>query len=156
MNYSEAHFYQKYAVQFLKLCMVILLSWFYRIVCNFLVHLIASKWYYCGHHGPAVAFLRLLLHFTWGIARGKMYIGHAYLCVSLSLAAFAHYCTDPDVTWRNGRGCLVVVQYWSNLQSVSVCGFRCYDSVAPNAKCQQVREMSASGECLYSLYAWFL
>jgi len=32
-----------------------------------------------------------------------MYIGHARLCVSvsicLSVAAFPHYCTDPDVTW---------------------------------------------------------
>ena len=28
-----------------------------------------------------------------------MYIGPARLCVSLSLAAFPHYCMDPDVTW---------------------------------------------------------
>jgi len=39
-----------------------------------------------------------------------MYIGHARLCVSvsvylrLSLGAFSHYCTDPDVTCRNGMG----------------------------------------------------
>jgi len=26
------------------------------------------------------------------------------LSVCLSLAAFPHYCTDPDVTWRNSRG----------------------------------------------------
>ena len=26
------------------------------------------------------------------------------ICVCLSLAAFPHYCTDPDVTWTNGRG----------------------------------------------------
>jgi len=25
------------------------------------------------------------------------------LCACLSLAAFPHYCADPDVTWRNGR-----------------------------------------------------
>ena len=35
-----------------------------------------------------------------------MYIGHGRLmcvCVSdgLSLVAFPHYCTDPDVTWQN-------------------------------------------------------
>ena len=33
----------------------------------------------------------------------EMYIGHGRLCVCLcvclSLAAFPHYCTDPDVSW---------------------------------------------------------
>jgi len=41
-----------------------------------------------------------------------MYSGHGRLskcvcvCVSvyLSIAAFPHQCTDPDVTWANGRG----------------------------------------------------
>ena len=28
------------------------------------------------------------------------------MSVCLSLAAFLHYCTDPDVTWGNGRGAL--------------------------------------------------
>jgi len=27
-----------------------------------------------------------------------------YLYVCLSRAAFPHYCTDPDVSWENGRG----------------------------------------------------
>ena len=27
------------------------------------------------------------------------------LCVCLSLAAFPHYCTDPGVSWGNGRRC---------------------------------------------------
>jgi len=40
------------------------------------------------------------------------------MSVSLSLAAFPHYCMDPDVTWGNGRGCPLVVQYWVYLQSV--------------------------------------
>jgi len=31
------------------------------------------------------------------------------MSVCLCLAAFPHYCTDPDVSWRNGRGCPVVV-----------------------------------------------
>jgi len=30
----------------------------------------------------------------------------AYVSVCLSLAVFQHYCTDPDVTWGNGRGAL--------------------------------------------------
>jgi len=33
-----------------------------------------------------------------------MYIVLARLSVCLSLAAFPQYCTDPDVTWGNGRG----------------------------------------------------
>jgi len=39
-----------------------------------------------------------------------MFIGHGRLCVCLSLAACPHYCTDPDVTWGNGRECPLVVQ----------------------------------------------
>jgi len=60
------------------------------------------------------------------------YSGHARLSVCLSLAAFQHYCTDPDVTLENGRQCPLVVHYWADLQSVH--GFRCYDNIAPNAK----------------------
>ena len=58
------------------------------------------------------------------------------LSVCLSVAACPHYCTDPDVTWGNGRGCPLVVQYWADLQSVH--GFRCYDNMARMAKCQRV------------------
>jgi len=65
-----------------------------------------------------------------------MYIGHDRLCVCLSLATFTHYCTDPDVTWGNGREYPLVVHYWVDLQSVH--RFCCYDNIAPNAKCQQV------------------
>jgi len=56
--------------------------------------------------------------------------------VCLTLAAFPHYCTDPDVTWRNDKECRLVVHYWVDLQSVH--GFHCYDSIAPNAKYQRV------------------
>jgi len=39
-----------------------------------------------------------------------MYNGHSRLCVclsvALSLAAFPHYCTDPDVSWENDRGAI--------------------------------------------------
>jgi len=41
-----------------------------------------------------------------------------------------------DVTWGNGSGCPLVVHYWADLQSVH--GFRCYDNIVPNAKCQRV------------------
>ena len=48
------------------------------------------------------------------------------VCVSvcLSAAACLHYCMDPDVTWRSGRGCPLVVHYWADLQSAH--GLRCY------------------------------
>jgi len=68
-----------------------------------------------------------------------MYVGHGHLCMSvclLSLTAFPHYCTDPYVTWSNGRGCPLVAHCCADLQSVH--GFRCYDNIAPNVKCQQV------------------
>ena len=57
----------------------------------------------------------------------EMYIGHGRLFVCLSLAAFPHYCADPDVTRGNGRGCALVVQHWTALQSLH--RFRCYDSI---------------------------
>jgi len=37
-----------------------------------------------------------------------MYIGHGRLFVCLSLSAFPHYCSDPDVTCWNSRGCPLV------------------------------------------------
>jgi len=50
-----------------------------------------------------------LVTFRLRRSRGEMYIGHARLRVSL--AAFPHYCTDPDTAWENGRGCPLVVHY---------------------------------------------
>ena len=49
------------------------------------------------------------------------------LCVCLSAAVRPHYCTDPDVTWGHGRGCLLVVHYWADLQSGH--GLRCYGNI---------------------------
>jgi len=42
------------------------------------------------------------------------------------MATLPHYCTDPEVTWGNGRAYRLVVHYW-DLQSVH--GFRCYDNI---------------------------
>ena len=42
------------------------------------------------------------------------------VCVCLSVPRFAHYCTDPDVTWGNGRECPLVMHYWADWQSVHV------------------------------------
>jgi len=60
-----------------------------------------------------------------------MYTGHTHLCPSL--AAFPRYCTDPDVTWGNGRGYPLVVHYWADLQSVhELCHYD--NKKAPNAE----------------------
>ena len=45
--------------------------------------------------------LSYLLHFD---RRREMCIGHTRARVCLSVVAFPHYCTDPDVTCGNGRG----------------------------------------------------
>ena len=42
--------------------------------------------------------------------------------------------TSNALSLGNGRGCPLVVHYWADLQLVH--GFRCYENVAPNAKCQ--------------------
>ena len=69
--------------------------------------------------------------FTFCVSRRrrKMYCGHVRLsvCVCLSVAVRPHYCTDPDVTWRHGSGCPLVVHYWADLQSVH--GLRCYGNI---------------------------
>jgi len=65
-----------------------------------------------------------------------MYIGHGRLCVCLSLSAFPHYCTDPDVSWGNAL-------LGGFLQSVH--GLHCCDSIAPNAKCQRVLVLAMRG-----------
>ena len=76
---------------------------------------------------------------------------------ALFLAALPHYCTDPDVTWGNGRMCPLVVHYWADLQLLH--GFHCDDNTALHLFAIYARQhsgkckMSAS-TCLYSLYAW--
>jgi len=47
----------------------------------------------------------VLMTFRVSRRQREMYIGHARLCVCLSLAARPHYCTDPDVTCIIGRIC---------------------------------------------------
>ena len=63
------------------------------------------------------------------------------LCVSLSVCVSVR---RRMPTLLHGPGCNVgepygvplVVHYWADLQSVHE--FRCYDNIAPNAKCQRV------------------
>jgi len=55
----------------------------------------------------------------------------------------------PGYNLGDGRGCPLVVGYWADLQSVH--GFRCYDNIAPNAKCQRVLVLA-----LYLVYDYYL
>ena len=84
-----------------------------------------------------------------------MYSGHARLCVCMSvclcLAAFPHYCTDPDVTLGNDSGCPLVVHYWMDLQLVH--GFRCYDNIA---RMRNVSECSVLALCLVLFVIMFV
>jgi len=71
-------------------------------------------------------------------SRGEMYIGYGHVCVSvcLYLAAFPQYCTDPNVTWGMvgaPSSCALLGGF-----AIGARGFRCYDNIAPNAKCQRV------------------
>jgi len=84
-----------------------------------------------------ILILAASLHFAPGAAEAKcILVTRVCVCLSvcLSVAAFPHYCTDPDVFWGNGRACPLAVHCWADLQSVH--GFRWYDNIAPNAKCQ--------------------
>jgi len=91
----------------------------------------------CLNSHPTTKTVVLSLHFAWGVAEAKCIVAMAVcicVCVCLFVAAFPRYCTDPDVTWGNGKRCHLVVHYWTDLQSMH--GFHCYDNIAPNAKCQ--------------------
>jgi len=78
-------------------------------------------------------------------SRGEMYIGHARLCVCMSVCPTLLH--GPRCNLGNGTGCPLGVHYWADLQSVL--GFRCYDNIAPNAKCQRVLVLAL---CLVTLY----
>ena len=52
------------------------------------------------------------------------------VCVSVSLSVRGRMPTllhGPDVTWKSGRRCPLVVHYWADLQSVH--GLRCYGNI---------------------------
>jgi len=74
------------------------------------------------------------------------------LCVSLSVcpSPYFHTTHGPRCNLGNGKECPLVVQYWADSQSVHE--FRCYDNIAPNAKCQRVLVLA---ECLVSLVVSF-
>ena len=74
-------------------------------------------------------------------SQGEIYIGHGRLCVCLCVCLsvpglIPTLLHGPGCNLGNGRGCRLVVHYWTDLQSMH--GFHCYDNIAPNAKCQRV------------------
>ena len=62
----------------------------------------------------------LIYFFTFRVSRSRV-------CVCVSVGACPHYCTDPDVTWVNRRGCLLVMHHWADLHSMH--GFRCHYNI---------------------------
>jgi len=79
-----------------------------------------------------------VVHFAWGVAEAKCIL-ITRVCVSVCVSVPCRIPTllhGPGCTLGNGRGFLLVMHYWAYLQSVH--GFRCYDNIAPNAKCQRV------------------
>jgi len=72
-------------------------------------------------------------YIVWDVTEAKCILVTA-VCVCVWRSVL-YYCTDPEVTWGNGRGCPLVVHCWADLQSVH--RFRCYDNSTE-------REMSAS------------
>ena len=88
---------------------------------HFTLHNLHSCFHQC-HFILSFHFYFYFITFCMRHSPGEMYIGNSCLC----LAAFPQYCTDPDVTWGNGRGCPLVVHYSADLQSVH--GVCCYDN----------------------------
>jgi len=63
-----------------------------------------------------------------------MYVGHGRLSVPRRILTLP---CGPIFNLGNGGGALPLVMHcWTDLQSVH--GFRCYDNIALNAKCQRV------------------
>ena len=94
-----------------------------------------------------VGVLFQLITFRVSRRRCKMYFGHFHLSVCLPvprcILTLLH--EPPDVTWRNGRGCPLVVHYWADLQLLH--GFRYYDNITQT---RHVIECSVLALCLVS------
>jgi len=86
-----------------------------------------------------VGALQIFMVITFRVSRirREMYIGHARLCLCLSVPGrILTLLHGPGCNLGIGRGCPLVVHYWADLRSVH--GFHRYDNIAPNAKCQRV------------------
>jgi len=119
--------------------------WFRRPFCRFICYLLPLLLVSYAYCNGALCIGDWTRPRVWSVVtfclrrrRRKMYCGHArLLCVCvcvclcpsvcLSAAVRPHYCTDPNVTWRSGRGCPLLMHYWADLQSVH--GLRCYGNI---------------------------
>jgi len=78
-----------------------------------------------------------LINSAWGAADAKCILV-TRVCVYLCVCPSSYSNTtvhDPGRDFGEWWGCPLVVHYWADLQSVH--GFRCYDNIAPNAKCRR-------------------
>jgi len=95
------------------------------------------------------------LHFGWVVDDMKCtLVMRVCVSVCLSLTTCPHYCTDPDITWENGRGCLLIVHYGR------ICN-RCTSFVAMTTKHKPEMSVSAHTRSMpgcynlwYYLYHW--
>jgi len=99
------------------------------------------------HTPAALPLYHSIITFRVSRRRREIYCGHSRLCVCLSAAACLHYCTDLDVTWWSGRGCPLVVHYWTDLQSVH--GLRCYGNITRTRNVSEYKLVLAV--CIVSL-----
>jgi len=74
----------------------------------------------------------MIIIITFRVSRRRrlMYIGHARLSVCLSVAAFPHYCTDPDVTWISDKAYNSHSSFGSSRSTVVAIG---EDEITPNS-----------------------
>jgi len=85
----------------------------------------------------------MLITFRVSRSRGEMYIDHGRLCVCLSvLRRIPTLLHGLGCKLGNGKWCPLFVHYWADAQSVH--WFRCYNSIAANAKCQPVHACTCS------------
>ena len=99
---------------------------------------IAEQTFNTTQHAMYIRSHCLLLHFA-RVGDDAKCILVTRVCLSVCLSVRRRILTllhGPGCNLGNARGCLLVVYCWADLQSVH--GFRCYDNVTPNAKCQRV------------------
>ena len=82
--------------------------------------------------------VRLLITFARGVAEAKcILVTRVCVCFCLSVSRrIPTLLHGPGCNSKEWQGFPLVVHYWADLQSVH--GFRCYDNIAPNAKCHRV------------------
>jgi len=129
-NTSSLYLFDKlFTISFISACLLSL------SLCFCFIHLLALHVPSCRNH------LFPSLHLAWGVTEANVYWWRpsVCLCVSICLSVprrIPILLHGSGCNFGNGSGCPLVVHYRADLQSVH--GFRCYDNIALNAKCQRV------------------